>query len=118
MHLLQDENCDVLVGTGYSVEIPYAAAFSSVSRVPMISPGSTSIEYADKSPFPYLLRTVASDKLQFEAFVQVARQFGWRRLAGLVQQSTYGLAWLGALEASISRAGLLLWGQIVVKTSR
>jgi ABC-type branched-subunit amino acid transport system substrate-binding protein len=82
----------------------------------MISPGSTSVEYADKTLFPYLLRTVASDKLQFDAFVKLALNFGWRKLAGLVQQSAYGLSQLGALQASVSKGGLLLWGQVLVKT--
>jgi hypothetical protein len=86
--------------------------------VPMLSPGSTSLEYADKSNFPYLLRTVGSDKLQFEALVQLARHFGWRRLGGLVQQSASGLSQLTELEASVSKGGLVLWGQILVKTGR
>ena len=84
----------------------------------MISPGATSVEYADKTLFPFLLRTIASDKLQFEAFVQVALNFGWRKLASLVQQSAYGLSQLGELEASVSEKGLVLWGQILVKTGR
>ena len=46
-------------------------------RVPIISPGATSVEYADKEPYPFLLRTVGSDKLQFEAFLQLAILFGW-----------------------------------------
>jgi ABC-type branched-subunit amino acid transport system substrate-binding protein len=89
-----------------------------VHHIPMLSPGSTSLAYADKSMYPYLLRTVGSDKLQFEAFVQLALNFGWRRLAGLVQQSAYGLSQLAELEASVSRGGLVLWGQILVKTGR
>jgi ABC-type branched-subunit amino acid transport system substrate-binding protein len=84
----------------------------------MISPGSTSLEYANKAMMPYLLRTVGSDKLQFEAFVQLALTFGWRRLGGLVQQSAYGLSQLAELEASVSKGGLVLWGQFLVKTGR
>jgi hypothetical protein len=118
VHLIDVEKCNLLVGTGYSSEIPAAASFASVHHVPMISPGSTSVEYADKTLYPYLLRTVASDKLQFDAFVQVALSFGWRKLAGLVQQSAYGLSQLGELEASVSRGGLVLWGQILVKMGR
>ena len=118
VHLIDVEKCDVLVGTGYSAEIPAAASFASVHHVPMISPGATSVEYADKTLFPFLLRTIASDKLQFEAFVQVALNFGWRKLASLVQQSAYGLSQLGELEASVSEKGLVLWGQILVKTGR
>ena len=116
VHLIDVEKCSILLGTGSSAEIPAAASFASVHHVPMISPGSTSVEYADKTLFPYLLRTVASDKLQFDAFVKLALNFGWRKLAGLVQQSAYGLSQLGALQASVSKGGLLLWGQVLVKT--
>ena len=118
VHLIDVEKCQVLIGTGYSSEIPAAASFASVHHVPMLSPGSTSLEYADKTNFPYLLRTVGSDKLQFEALVQLARHFGWRRLGGLVQQSASGLSQLTELEASVSKGGLVLWGQILVKTGR
>ena len=118
VHLIDVEKCSVLVGTGYSSEIPAAASFASVHHVPMISPGSTSLEYANKAMMPYLLRTVGSDKLQFEAFVQLALTFGWRRLGGLVQQSAYGLSQLAELEASVSKGGLVLWGQFLVKTGR
>jgi hypothetical protein len=38
--------------------------FQQVKSVPIISPGATSVEYTDKTPFPFLLRTVGSDKLQ------------------------------------------------------
>ena len=118
MHLIDVEKCSVLIGTGYSSEIPAAASFASVRHVPMISPGSTSVEYADKAGFPYLLRTLASDKLQFDAFVKLALNFGWRKLAGLVQHSAYGLSQLSALEDSVSKAGLVLQGQVLVKTGR
>ena len=118
VHLIDVEKCNLLVGTGYSSEIPAAASFASVHHVPMISPGSTSVEYADKTLYPYLLRTVGSDKLQFDAFVEVARYFGWRRLGGLVQQSVYGLSQLAELQASVSKGGLVLWGQVLVQTSK
>ena len=82
----------------------------------MLSPGSTSVEYADKAMHPYLLRTVGSDKLQFEAFARLAQHFGWRRLAGLLQQSAYGLSQLRELEATVLKQGLVLWDRIVGNT--
>jgi hypothetical protein len=82
----------------------------------MLSPGSTSVEYAEKSMYPYLLRTVGSDKLQFEAFARLAQHFGWRRLVALLQQSAYGMLQLSELEASVLKQGLVLWGRIMGKT--
>ena len=105
--LIETDRCNVVIGPAYSAEIPAASAFASVCRlhpankkssaasqaagpagqpyqrcqqvmrVPMISPGATSVEYVDKTPYPFLLRTVGSDKLQFEAFLQLAFLFGW-----------------------------------------
>jgi ABC-type branched-subunit amino acid transport system substrate-binding protein len=89
-----------------------------VKGVPIISPGATSVEYTDKTPFPFLLRTVGSDKLQFDAFSQLARLFGWKRMAVVSQQTAYGVAQVNELKASLEDGGVVLWAQFMVAVGK
>ena len=89
-----------------------------MKSVPIISPGATSVEYTDKTPLPFLLRTVGSDKLQFDAFSQLARLFGWKRMAVVSQQTAYGVAQVNELKASLEDGGVVLWAQFMVAVGK
>ncbi|XP_070544527.1 metabotropic glutamate receptor 3-like [Ptychodera flava] len=45
---------------------------------PQISYGGTAPDLSDKEKYPYLLRTVPSDKYQAQAMVDVAKRIGWK----------------------------------------
>jgi ABC-type branched-subunit amino acid transport system substrate-binding protein len=87
-----------------------------VKIVPIISPGATSVEYTDKTPFPFLLRTVG--QAQFDALSQLARLFGWKRMAVVSQQTAYGVAQVNELKASLEDGGVVLWAQLMVAVGK
>eukprot|EP00928_Gymnodinium_smaydae_P013401 TRINITY_DN14889_c0_g2_i3.p1 TRINITY_DN14889_c0_g2~~TRINITY_DN14889_c0_g2_i3.p1 ORF type:complete len:1298 (-),score=116.22 TRINITY_DN14889_c0_g2_i3:548-4441(-) len=91
-----------IVGTGYSGALPAPSIYCSMKHVPIMSPGSTFPDYVDKSPFPYLLRSIASDMNTLRGFVILVKSLGFTRIACLVStymESGYKFALRPAIEA-------------------
>jgi hypothetical protein len=79
--LLSDPDMIGLVGTGYSSAASAPARFCSLRRKPMISPGSTSIELADKTPYEYFMRSIANDIEQYKFALTAVAAYGWSHLS-------------------------------------
>jgi len=78
-----------VVGTGFSTAIPFAAAYLSLFNVPMISPGSTLLDYSDKTNYPYLMRSIASDASQLKGFVALAHSLQFKKAAFVSSKDWY-----------------------------
>lgn len=72
-----------IVGPSYSRETEGPAMLASSLQVPMVSPGSTAVSIADKTRYPFLLRSVGSDASLLSSMIDLANTFGWKRLAAI-----------------------------------
>lgn len=73
-----------IIGTGYSSALPFPAGYCSTIQMPIVSPGSTLVGLADKTRYPFLLRSIGNDALLLKALVAITAEFGWKRVAVLV----------------------------------
>ena len=62
-----------------------------IYKIPMVSYSATSPDLSDKTLYPYFLRTVPSDVGQGKGIVDLAKNFGVKRMGLLASDGAYGL---------------------------
>lgn len=92
------------------------AAFSSVSatveplvsnfELPMVSQSATSPALSDKFVFPFFSRVVAPDTKQAAAAAELISEFGWRAVAVIHSDDSYGVGGSSAFASEAVTAGL------------
>jgi ABC-type branched-subunit amino acid transport system substrate-binding protein len=104
---LTDAGVVGVVGTGYSSSIHSAAVICSGRKIPMISPGSTSLKLVDKSAKPYFMRSIASDGPLWKMGVAFAYDMGWRRVGVLNSAQALQVASVSAiLKPALEAVGI------------
>ena len=78
------------VGPSCSSACEIAATYFKVAKVPQVSHSCTADELTDEERFPYFNRVAGVDTEQVSALVALCDRYGWRRVALLHDDSTYG----------------------------
>ncbi len=97
-----------IVGTSRSATSLFAAKSSAVYRVPLVSYTATSDELSDTKRFPYFLRTVAPDKFQAIAIVDLLLHFNWKYIALFYSIDTYGVHGARHVRTLAENAGICI----------
>ncbi|KAB0391185.1 hypothetical protein E2I00_012715, partial [Balaenoptera physalus] len=79
-----------IVGAGGPSLSVAASRILGLYYLPQVGYASTSSLLSDKYQFPSYLRTVASDKIQSEAMVQLIQHFGWVWIGTIAADDDYG----------------------------
>ena len=83
----------VVIGPTYSGAGLGAATIASTLDLPLVGPSTTSPQLNERDPingYPTFSRIITSDEFQGAALVDLAVEFGWRKVATLsVSQDTY-----------------------------
>ncbi|ODN00905.1 Metabotropic glutamate receptor 8 [Orchesella cincta] len=87
-----------VVGAASSVTSIQVANLLRLFKIPQVSYFSTSPELSNKQRFEYFSRTIPSDKHQVKAMVEIVKQFGWRYVSIVYEESNYGIKAFEELE--------------------
>lgn len=79
-----------VIGAATSSVSIQLANFLRLFKVPQVSYSATSPELSDTSRYEYFLRTVASDKYQAKAIVEILRTFSWNYIVVIYEETSYG----------------------------
>lgn len=113
---LADAGVVGMVGTGSSSELAAPAIYCSVVQIPIVSPGSSTTTLIDKTQYPYLLRSIASDAGVVLAQVTMAYMLGVRQAAVLVSLS-FESGWLQAMRPAMNAKGIRFMSQTYTSVS-
>ena len=80
-----------VVGTARSSTSFLAAKTAAIYDTPIISYWATSDEFSNSQRFPYFLRTVAPDKFQVGAIMDVLLHYNWKYIALFYSVDSYGV---------------------------
>ena len=81
-----------VVGAGTSDISMEIAKTLAPQKIPQISYAASTMELADKSLYPYFLRTVGSDTKQVRAMLDIIRFYEWTYVKLLYSDTVYGTA--------------------------
>ncbi|KAL8577345.1 hypothetical protein ACOMHN_044851 [Nucella lapillus] len=79
-----------VIGATLSSQSVAVAHLLGPARVPMVSFFSTSDQLTNKALFPYFLRTIPPDRLQFQAIFSVVQLLEWSYVSVVYMQGSYG----------------------------
>ncbi|XP_065188631.1 metabotropic glutamate receptor 2-like [Sycon ciliatum] len=99
-----DGSCEprvqLLVGPASSTEVASVSQILSSKSIPQITYWASSSVFDDTDEYPYLFRTVPSDKHQVRGLADMIEHFGWRYVAVVASSDTlYGQSGLEGLRA-------------------
>lgn len=77
----------------------------NVYNIPQCAAAS-SPDLSNKTEYPYFFRSVSSDVIGARAFVTLAQNMNWKRVAVLTPNSPFGLGYLKAFQASAVGSGV------------
>ncbi|XP_051957904.1 taste receptor type 1 member 3 [Xyrauchen texanus] len=79
-----------IIGPNNSDLVPHIGKLIGFFLMPLISYGATSDVFSDKESYPSFMRTVASDRWQVIAMVQLLKEFRWNWVAVVGSDDEYG----------------------------
>ncbi|XP_042359600.1 G-protein coupled receptor family C group 6 member A [Plectropomus leopardus] len=104
----------IILGAFYSEVTIAVARMMNLFMVPVLTSVSSAPELSDKTRFPVVLRTVASDKHQTKAIARIVHQFGWNWIGVVYGDDEYGRgAFQGFLEAAEANSVCLAYQEML-----
>jgi ABC-type branched-subunit amino acid transport system substrate-binding protein len=88
--LVEVNGCKVIIGPMISPAVIAAGPYVAERDVVIVSPSATSPEITDQPWRQFVFRTCTSDILQGEAMTQLILEGGYKKVATLVVDNTYG----------------------------
>jgi len=88
--LVEVDGCKVIIGPMISPAVIAAGPYVAERGVVIVSPSATSPEITDQPWRQFVFRTCTSDILQGEAMTQLILEGGYKKVATLVVDNTYG----------------------------
>ncbi|KAK3240520.1 hypothetical protein CYMTET_49646 [Cymbomonas tetramitiformis] len=86
--------------------------------IPQVSGSATSTALSDnaegngKDPYPYFMRTVASDTYQARAMADLVHFYGWRYAVTVAIEDDYGLSGISAFHDNAAALGIAITAQL------
>ena len=80
----------VVIGPDRSELARSVTDFTSLFKVPVISPAATSASLSDRERYKYFLRTLPSDTYQVQIIFEIIKYYGWDYVMLLVSDDDYG----------------------------
>ncbi|XP_038070536.1 metabotropic glutamate receptor 4-like [Patiria miniata] len=106
-----------IVGPGRSSMSLTAASVADLFQIPMISYAATSDELSDKVKFPFFLRSVAPDRFQVDAIVDILDHFQWNYISILYSTDEYGINGARLLQQKAEEYGICVWLSVSIRAS-
>ena len=106
-----------IVGPGRSSMSLTAASVADLFQVPMISYAATSDELSDKIKFPFFLRSVAPDRFQVDAIVDILVHFQWVYITILYSTDEYGINGARLLQQKAEENNICVWLSVSIDPS-
>eukprot|EP00072_Mus_musculus_P003310 NP_001098085.1 vomeronasal receptor Vmn2r4 [Mus musculus] len=95
-----------IIGAGGSTMSVAVSRIVGIHRVPQVGYASSSSIFSNDYQFPYILRTIPSDKFQSEAIVNLIRHFGWVWVGAIASDDDYGKYGVKFFREEMERANL------------
>ncbi|XP_008576365.1 PREDICTED: taste receptor type 1 member 3 [Galeopterus variegatus] len=86
--------------------------------MPQVSYGASMDRLSSRETFPSFFRTVASDRVQLTATVELLQQFGWNWVAALGSDDEYGREGLGIFSSLANAQGICIAHEGLVPVPR
>ncbi|XP_022091855.1 metabotropic glutamate receptor 4-like [Acanthaster planci] len=106
-----------IVGPGRSSMSLTAASVADLFQVPMISYAATSDELSDKVKFPFFLRSVAPDRFQVDAIIDILDHFRWDYISIIYSTDEYGINGARLLQQKAEEYGICVWLSVSIRAA-
>jgi ABC-type branched-subunit amino acid transport system substrate-binding protein len=100
--LVEVNGCKVIIGPMISGATKAAGEYALQKKVLLISPSATSPEIATQPYRQFVFRTVPSDTLQGAAMAQLVTEGGYKKVALLVVNNSYGVGMADVLSKTLA----------------
>jgi ABC-type branched-subunit amino acid transport system substrate-binding protein len=100
--LVEVNGCKVIIGPMISGATKAAGEYALQKKVLLISPSATSPEIATQPYRQFVFRTVPSDTLQGAAMAQLVTEGGYKKVALLVVNNSYGVGMADVLSKTVA----------------
>lgn len=109
---VQNPDIQALIGPSGSQESRDVLTVMKEKQKPMISPASTSALFSSIDDGGYFFRTVPSDAFQGQILAAKIREFGFKKVATLYVDNTYGQSLNDVLKADLDKHQIQVQAQI------
>ncbi|KAK3240521.1 hypothetical protein CYMTET_49640 [Cymbomonas tetramitiformis] len=118
---LAQDGATVVIGTGCSESSLGVQDFLRYFNIPQISGAATTGVFSPDStqpedPFPWFMRTAASDSDQSLVMAEVVQHFGWVRVVTVARDDSYGREGIKAFEAEARARGINIAASLILPT--
>jgi ABC-type branched-subunit amino acid transport system substrate-binding protein len=106
--LVEVNGCKVIIGPMTSGAVEACADYALANKILLISPSATSTDIANQTYRQFVLRTAATDNLQGQAMAQLVTGGGYKKVAMLVVNNSYGTGLADVISGQLTGKATVL----------